>query len=166
MGKCRATLHSAFALLLVNYVRLFRNAAWHRRCSIDKIIELNCPVKLIKGGRTMSNGISIQMGALALAAMVFAGCSGGPMTTREKGAGIGVLGGAAAGGIIGATVGHPGAGAAIGGALGLGAGALVGDYMQGQEQQQYQNNQQQIQQNQRTIERNNQQIQNSRQAEY
>lgn len=114
----------------------------------------------------MSNGISIQMGALALAAMVFAGCSGGPMTTREKGTGIGVLGGAAAGGIIGATVGHPGAGAAIGGALGLGAGALVGDYMQGQEQQQYQNNQQQIQQNQRTIERNNQQIQNSRQAEY
>jgi hypothetical protein len=61
-----------------------------------------------------------------------AGCSGGPMTTREKGAGIGALGGAAAGGIIGAAVGHPGAGAAIGGALGLGTGALVGDQMQGQ----------------------------------
>ena len=65
-----------------------------------------------------------------------AGCSGGPMTTREKGAGIGALGGAAAGGIIGAAVGHPGAGAAIGGALGLGTGALVGDQMQGQDQRQ------------------------------
>src|SRR5205807_9423281 len=90
------------------------------------------------------------------------GCSGGPMTTREKGAGIGALGGAAAGGIIGATVGHPGAGAAIGGALGLGAGALIGDYMQGQEQ----TNQQQIQQNQRVIESNRQETQRLQQTEY
>ena len=37
------------------------------------------------------------------------------MTTREKGAGIGALGGAAAGGLIGSAVGHPGVGAAIGG---------------------------------------------------
>jgi outer membrane protein OmpA-like peptidoglycan-associated protein len=64
--------------------------------------------------------------------IVFAGCSA-PLSTREKGAGIGALGGAAAGGIIGAAVGHPGAGAAIGGALGLGTGALVGDQLQGQE---------------------------------
>jgi uncharacterized protein HemX len=63
-------------------------------------------------------------------------------------------------------MGSPGAGAAIGGALGLGAGALVGDYMQGQEQQQYQANQQQIQQNQRTIDRNNQQIPRTKQVEY
>src|SRR5947207_15902735 len=63
-------------------------------------------------------------------------CCGGPMTTREKGAGIGALGGAAAGGIIGAAVGHPGAGAAIGGALGLGSGALVGDQLLGQENRQ------------------------------
>ncbi|MGZ9239049.1 MAG: hypothetical protein ACXW6K_01035 [Candidatus Binatia bacterium] len=56
-----------------------------------------------------------------------AGCAGGSLTTREKGAGIGALGGAAAGGLIGAAVGHPGAGAAVGGVLGLGAGALVGD---------------------------------------
>ena len=54
------------------------------------------------------------------------GCST-PLSTREKGAGIGALGGAAVGGIIGSAVGHPGAGAAIGGALGLGTGALVGD---------------------------------------
>jgi outer membrane protein OmpA-like peptidoglycan-associated protein len=65
-----------------------------------------------------------------------AGCAGGSWTTREQGAGIGALGGAAAGGIIGAATGHPGAGAAIGGALGLGAGALVGDQLQGQENKQ------------------------------
>ena len=68
--------------------------------------------------------------------MTAMGCSGGSLTTREKGAGIGALGGAAAGGIIGAAVGHPGAGAAIGGALGLGAGALIGDQLQGQENKQ------------------------------
>ena len=61
------------------------------------------------------------------------GCAGGPLTTREKGAGIGALGGAAAGGLIGSAVGHPGAGAAIGGGLGLGTGALIGDQLQGQE---------------------------------
>src|SRR5919197_4050402 len=72
----------------------------------------------------------------SLAIISVVGCSGGPMTTREKGAGIGALGGAAVGGIIGAAVGHPGAGAAIGGALGLGSGALVGDQMQGQEKKQ------------------------------
>src|SRR5712692_5564793 len=76
-------------------------------------------------------------GTLLLAGTLFAaGCAGGPLTTREKGAGIGALGGAAAGGIIGAAVGHPAAGAAIGGALGLGTGALVGDQLQGQERKQ------------------------------
>lgn len=76
--------------------------------------------------------------SLVFAVVILAsGCST-PLTTREKGAGIGALGGAAAGGIIGSAVGHPGAGAAIGGALGLGAGALVGDQLQGQEQKQAQ----------------------------
>ena len=76
----------------------------------------------------------LSIGILFLSiVMIFAGCSGGALTTREKGAGIGALGGAAAGGIIGAAVGHPGAGAAIGGALGLGTGALIGDQLQGQE---------------------------------
>lgn len=75
---------------------------------------------------------------LLLAGAVFvSGCAGGPLTTREKGAGIGALGGAAVGGLIGSAVGHPAAGAAIGGGLGLGAGALVGDQLQGQEQQNY-----------------------------
>jgi hypothetical protein len=59
---------------------------------------------------------------LTLATLV-SGCAGGELTSREKGAGIGALGGAAAGGLIGAATGHAGAGAAIGGVLGLGAGA-------------------------------------------
>ena len=74
----------------------------------------------------------ITAAVIALSITVF-GCSGGSLSTREKGAGIGTLGGAAAGGIIGAAVGHAGAGAAIGGALGLGTGALIGDQLQGQE---------------------------------
>ena len=65
--------------------------------------------------------------------LALAGCAGGPLTTREQAAGIGVLGGAAVGGIVGSTVGHPGAGAAIGGGLGLGAGALIGDQLQRRE---------------------------------
>ena len=104
-------------------------------------------------------------GIILLAVILLAGCSGGPLTTREKGAGIGVLGGAAAGGIIGATVGHPGAGAAIGGALGLGAGALIGDYMQGKETE----NQQQIQRNQSDIEHQRAEanrLRNQQQSEY
>jgi outer membrane protein OmpA-like peptidoglycan-associated protein len=77
-----------------------------------------------------------SLGLLLLSfAIVTSSCSA-PLTTREKGAGIGALGGAAAGGIIGSAVGRPGAGAAIGGVLGLGTGALVGDQLQGQEQKQ------------------------------
>jgi hypothetical protein len=41
-----------------------------------------------------------------------------------------------AGGIIGSAVGRPGAGAAIGGALGLGAGTLIGDQIQALQQRQ------------------------------
>jgi Glycine zipper len=82
------------------------------------------------------------------------GCAGGPLTTREKGAGIGALGGAAAGGLIGSAVGHPGAGAAIGGGLGLGAGALIGDQLQGQENQNYRQDEQ--------IRRNNAELERQR----
>jgi phage tail tape-measure protein len=98
--------------------------------------------------------------------IVLSGCSGGTLTTREKGAGIGAVGGAVAGGLIGAAVGHPGAGAAIGGAFGLGAGALIGDQFQGQEIQQQQQDEQ-IRRNQAEIERQRQQIQKiKRQTEY
>lgn len=85
----------------------------------------------MQGGRNL---LSMGIGLWIIA--VLSGCSGGGLTTREKGAGIGALGGAAAGGIIGSAVGHPGAGAAIGGALGLGTGAVIGDQLQGQEQKQ------------------------------
>src|ERR1041385_4625361 len=87
------------------------------------------------------------------------GCAGGSLSTREKGAGIGAWGGAAAGGLIGAAVGHPGAGAAIGGALGLGGGALVGDQLQGQEirqseqQRQIDSNQAELDRQRRELER-------------
>jgi outer membrane lipoprotein SlyB len=98
----------------------------------------------------MKETFTALFAALLISSVV--GCSGGPMTTREKGAGIGALGGAAVGGIIGAAVGHPGAGAAIGGALGLGSGALVGDQMQGQEQKQA-DQQRQIDANQAELDR-------------
>jgi phage tail tape-measure protein len=99
---------------------------------------------------TMKQTLTTLLGVVLVASLI--GCSGGSLTTREKGAGIGALGGAAAGGIIGATVGHPGAGAAIGGALGLGAGALVGDQLQGQEIKQA-DQQNQINTNQAELER-------------
>jgi outer membrane protein OmpA-like peptidoglycan-associated protein len=73
--------------------------------------------------------------SILISGLLASGCSA-PLSTREKGAGIGALGGAAAGGIVGAAVGRPGTGAAIGGALGLGTGALIGDQLQGQEHKQ------------------------------
>ena len=79
-----------------------------------------------------------KKGATLLAAVLglaLNGCSE-PLSTREKGAVIGTVGGAAAGGIIGSAVGHPGAGAAIGGAAGLGSGALIGDRIQALEKKQ------------------------------
>src|SRR5919108_4024025 len=111
--------------------------------------------------------IAIPLLLVILLSSIFLGCSGGSLTTREKGAGIGALGGAAAGGLIGAAVGHPGAGAAIGGGLGLGAGALVGDQLQGHEITNYQQ-QQQINRNQADINRNRQDIERLRrqQGEY
>ncbi|MET0502856.1 MAG: glycine zipper domain-containing protein [Candidatus Binatia bacterium] len=99
-------------------------------------------------------------------ALLFAGCAGGSLTTREKGAGIGALGGAAAGGLIGAAVGRPGVGAAVGGGLGLGAGALVGDQLQGQENENYRQDQQ-IQKNQQQLQRQQAEINRlKRQNEY
>jgi outer membrane lipoprotein SlyB len=121
-----------------------------------------------KGKDMETNRKILNASILLLAGTLFgAGCAGGPLTTREKGAGIGALGGAAAGGLIGAAVGRPGAGAAIGGGLGLGAGALVGDQLQGHENTNYRQ-QQQIQRNQADIERNRQELQQLRrqQPEY
>jgi phage tail tape-measure protein len=114
----------------------------------------------MKGGNMIGSKSVARGTAVTILAGTFllAGCSGGPLSTREKGAGIGALGGAAAGGIVGAAVGHPGAGAAIGGALGLGAGALVGDQLQGHEITNYRQ-QQQINRNQAELDRQRQEIQ-------
>jgi TolA-binding protein len=101
----------------------------------------------------------LMTAVLALVALLFfVGCSGQPLSTREKGTGIGALVGGGTGAIIGAAVGHPAAGAAIGGALGAGGGFLTGNAMQNQETQNQQT-QSQIEQQQREIERQRQQIQ-------
>jgi len=57
-----------------------------------------------------------------------------PLSTREKGALTGGAIGAGAGALIGSTTGHAGAGALIGAGVGLLSGALIGDAMQAQEQ--------------------------------
>jgi len=82
----------------------------------------------------VTNRGKVAVAAVALVgALAPAGCSGQPLTTREKGTlGGGVLG-AGTGAIIGAAVGHPAAGAAIGGALGAGTGYVIGNALQNQE---------------------------------
>ena len=77
--------------------------------------------------RKSSSGI--LLGTLVLTAV---GCAGGPLTTREKGALFGGVGGAGIGALAGG-----GKGAAIGGAAGALGGALVGDQMQRRERYDY-----------------------------
>jgi uncharacterized protein YqgC (DUF456 family) len=91
---------------------------------------------------------------IAIAATLVTGCAGGALTTREKGAGIGALGGASVGGLIGSAVHHPLAGAMIGTVLGAGAGGLIGDQLQGRENAAYDQDQQ--------IYRNQQDLENQR----
>lgn len=102
---------------------------------------------------------------LASAALLFvAGCSGQPMSTREKGTlGGGVLG-AGAGALIGSAVGHPGAGAAIGGGLGALGGLAVGNEMQNREAQDAQT-QGQVQSQQQEIERQRREIEQMKQQQ-
>ena len=69
-------------------------------------------------------------GLVLAAVLSIGGCSGQPLSTREKGTGVGALLGAGTGAIVGAAVGHPGAGAAIGGGLGAGTGFVVGNELQ------------------------------------
>jgi uncharacterized protein YcfJ len=72
--------------------------------------------------------------AVILLTMFFLGCSE-PLTTREKGAVYGTLGGAGLGAIIGSATGNAGAGAGIGAAVGLLGGAMIGDQMQARQKQ-------------------------------
>jgi len=72
--------------------------------------------------------------ALSLA-LLMVGCST-PLTTREKGALAGGAIGAGAGAVIGSASGHTGTGALIGAGVGVVSGVLIGDAMQANEQRQ------------------------------
>jgi uncharacterized protein YcfJ len=107
---------------------------------------------------------TIVYGFAVIAALAVIGCSGQPLSTREKGTGIGALLGAGTGAIIGAAVGSPGAGAAIGGALGAGGGFLVGNELQNREVSEQQT-QSQINSQQREIEQQRRQIEQLKQQQ-
>ena len=94
---------------------------------------------------------------MLLAGAFFVGCSE-PLTTTEKGAGIGTLAGASLGGVIGNATGHAGAGAGIGAAIGLIGGALVGEQVQ-EEQRQQRELQRQIAEQQSELDRVSQELQ-------
>jgi outer membrane lipoprotein SlyB len=109
---------------------------------------------------------SFRIAGIVFLAVAMIGCAGGELTTREKGLGIGAIGGAAAGGIVGGAVGRPGTGALVGGALGAGAGALIGDQIQGQQNTQAEQ-QRQIERNQAELERQRQELERiKKQQEY
>jgi hypothetical protein len=59
------------------------------------------------------------------AALLLAGCSSQPLSTREKGTIAGGAIGLGTGALVGAAVGAPGAGAAIGGVVGAGTGYAI-----------------------------------------
>jgi uncharacterized protein YcfJ len=92
------------------------------------------------------------------------GCTGQPLSEREKGTLVGGVLGSATGAIIGSTVGSPGAGAAIGGALGGLGGFAVGNGLQNQEianrrtQKMLEQQQAEIERQRRLIERLEQQM--------
>lgn len=101
-------------------------------------------------------GLIVLTAAIAIAVV---GCTGEPLTTREKSTLLGGGLGAATGAIIGAAVGSPGAGAAIGGGLGAVTGALVSNELQNHETREkqiearLQEQQREIEQQQRDIEK-------------
>ena len=74
------------------------------------------------------NRILISVLAVILVTGTF-GCSE-PLSTREKSAAVGTIGGAGLGAIIGSFSGNAGAGAGIGAAVGLVGGALIGNEKQ------------------------------------
>ncbi|MGE5309404.1 MAG: glycine zipper domain-containing protein [Deltaproteobacteria bacterium] len=75
---------------------------------------------------------------LASAALVVCGCAGTQQNHTVEGAAVGGLVGAGAGAIIGHQSGHAGGGALIGGALGALTGAFVGNKMPKEQQGQQQ----------------------------
>lgn len=70
-------------------------------------------------------------GVLALVtALSLAGCYGPPMSPRERDTLLGGAVGVGGGALVGSAVGSPGAGAAVGGLLGAGSGYLIGNAME------------------------------------
>lgn len=100
---------------------------------------------------------------ISLAALA-GGCAA-PMTAREKGALAGGALGAGAGAIIGNQIGHQGKGALIGGALGALGGGLVGDQLEGQNQRQTAQDYE-LEQNRRELERQRREIDDLRRDRY
>jgi hypothetical protein len=73
-------------------------------------------------------------GALALVtALSLGGCYGPPLSPRAEGTLIGGAVGVGGGALVGSSVGSPLAGAAIGGLGGAGVGYLIGNHIQNQE---------------------------------
>src|SRR4029434_6913706 len=113
-------------------------------------------------GESMRHGLTAFI-ALPLV-MGFLGCSS--MSTTQKGAAIGGLGGAAAGGLVGSAVRHPVAGALVRGALGAGGGALIWHELQGHEEVQQQQ-QEEINRQSSELRRQREELQRiKKQAEY
>jgi hypothetical protein len=77
--------------------------------------------------------IALVLSMLMMMALI--GCYGAPLSTREEGTLLGGATGLGAGALIGSAVGSPGAGAAIGGVGGALAGYGIGNYMQNQQYQ-------------------------------
>lgn len=72
-------------------------------------------------------------GTIALVTMLaLAGCYGPPLSPRENDTLIGGAVGLGGGALVGSAVGSPGTGAVIGGLLGAGGGYLIGNEMQNQ----------------------------------
>jgi hypothetical protein len=70
-------------------------------------------------------------GILTLAtALSLAGCYGPPLSPREQGTLIGGAAGLGGGALVGSAVGAPAEGAVVGGLLGAGGGYLIGNQMQ------------------------------------
>ncbi len=70
-------------------------------------------------------------GAVALGmTLALAGCYGPPMSPRERDTLVGGAVGLGGGALVGSAMGSPGAGAAIGGLAGAGAGYLIGNHQE------------------------------------
>ena len=73
--------------------------------------------------------ITKRIGAVFIASFLLVSCASGSLTTREKGAGIGAVGGATVGGILSQSW----WGALLGAVLGGVGGGVLGDQMQDRE---------------------------------